>query len=88
MGKKKVVDLDKARNRRLKRREKAAGAVCPKCGSAGAAVYAHIIHCSDRTTEEKIEAMTGRYGLDALGARKTVEAWERPAEVRRMPSRE
>lgn len=73
MGERKVVDLDKARERRLK---KAAGPVCPKCGSGGITVWAHRVHCSDWSTEEKVEAMTGHYGLDEEAARKTVERWE------------
>ena len=84
MGKNKVVDLDRARQRIYRRREEQIGLVCPRCGQGGAAVYAHMIHCSDLWTEEKIDAMTGRYGLDSEGARATVETWERPAEVRTL----
>lgn len=82
MGKKRLVDLDKARHRSYRRREGKIGLVCPRCGQGGAAVYAHMIHCSDLTTEEKIEAMTGHYGLDTEGARATVERWEAKAEVK------
>ena len=82
MGRRKVVDLEKARERRSKRRIKKG--FCPTCGQGGAHVWAHRVHCSDRTTDEKIEAMTGHYGLSAERARETVEAWERQAEVREL----
>jgi hypothetical protein len=82
MGTRNVVDLDKVRERRQKQRENEAGAICRKCGSAGAFVWAHIVHCSEWSTEQKVRAMTGRYELDEAGARKTVERWERhKAEV-------
>jgi hypothetical protein len=63
-------------------REQRVGAVCRKCGKGGTFVWAHRVHCSNWTTEEKIEAMTGHYGLDAEAARETVERWEAEAEVR------
>jgi hypothetical protein len=81
VGKKNVSDLKKARKRALKRREREAGPLCPKCGQGGIIVWAHQVHCSDWTTEEKVRAMTGRYGLDEAGARQTVERWEQGPET-------
>ena len=81
MGKKKVVELGKARKRIYRRREKRVGPICPKCGKGGVFVWAHRVHCSDWSTEEKIEAMTGHYRLDAEAARETVERWEAEADV-------
>jgi hypothetical protein len=82
------TDQDKARRHINRPRPEKGGLICPKCGQGGAAVYAHLIHCSDLTTEEKIQAMTGHYGLDEQGARETVEAWERPAQVQQFSPRD
>ena len=67
--------------------EEAAGPACPKCRSAGALVWAHIVHCSDWSNEDKVRATTAHYALDEEDTLKTAEQLERKGEVIDLPAR-